>query len=59
LSVAGSGASSFSSAQVGVDQQMMMAGVVELDARRRNAHALQAELHGDRTVHGRAVARAK
>ncbi len=54
LSVVGSGRPR-SLRQVGIDQQVMMAGVVELHASRRDAHAGKAEHHGDRALHRRAI----
>ena len=36
--------------QVGVDQQVVVAGVLDLDAGGRDAHAREAEHHGDRPL---------
>ena len=44
--------------RIGVDEQVMVAGVLELHARRGDAHALEAELHQHRGVHSGAVLRA-
>ena len=43
--------------RIGVEDQVMVPGVVELDAGGRDAHALQAEHHGDRSLDLRAVLR--
>ena len=48
LSLAGSGAVEIQVAEVAVDEQMMVAGVVELYSRRRHTHAFQPESHDDR-----------
>ena len=44
-------------AQVRVDQQMMVPRVVRLSAGGRDRHALQAEFHHHRVLHGRTVVR--
>ena len=33
--------------QLGIDQEMMMAGIFPIGARRREAHVLQSEIHGE------------
>ena len=41
--------------RIDIDEQVVMAGVLHLDARRRDAHSLQAELHRKRGADGFSV----